>query len=77
MSRRLTVLVVLALAPSMATRVHAQIPVIDVAHLTQAVLIAQRAQRHWTSCARQDDRPHVPRAGRDGHYRVRRRRRPP
>lgn len=46
MSRRLTVLVALAVALPMATRVHAQIPVIDVAHLTQAVLIAQRAQRH-------------------------------
>ena len=45
MSRRLTVLVALAVALPMATRVHAQIPVIDVAHLTQAVLIAQRAQR--------------------------------
>ncbi len=44
MSRRLAIIVVLVV--SGAVPVRAQLPVIDVAHLTQAVLIAQRAQRH-------------------------------
>ncbi len=44
MSRRLAIALVLVV--SVAAPVRAQLPVIDVAHLTQAVLIAQRAQRH-------------------------------
>lgn len=46
MSRRLAIVIILVLVPGVAAPVRAQIPVTDVAHLTQAVLIAQRAQRH-------------------------------
>jgi hypothetical protein len=46
MARRLALVIVLVLVAGVATPVRAQIPVTDVAHLAQAVLIAQRAQRH-------------------------------
>ena len=45
MTRRLSVGVLIAAMAG--TPVHAQIPVIDAANLVQAVLIAQRAQRHY------------------------------
>jgi hypothetical protein len=64
---------VVAFAPSRvsATPAHAQIPVIDVAHLTQAVLIAQRAQRHLDELRRStDDHADVPGAGAMEHYRM-------
>lgn len=46
MSRRIAIVLVLVLVIGLGAPVRAQIPVIDLAHLTQAVLIAQRAQRH-------------------------------
>lgn len=46
MSSRTTAVVAFVLACSAATPAQAQIPVTDIAHLTQAVLIAQSAQRH-------------------------------
>ena len=46
MSRRFTIIGVLVLVAGLPVPLRAQIPVTDVAHLTQAVLIAQRVQRH-------------------------------
>ncbi|ODS57836.1 MAG: hypothetical protein ABS36_05190 [Acidobacteria bacterium SCN 69-37] len=46
MARRLFLIGVVTAALSVATPARAQIPVIDGAHLAQAILIAQRVQRH-------------------------------
>ena len=46
MSARLAIVVVFVFVAGPAVPVLAQIPVTDAAHLTQAVLIAQRVQRH-------------------------------